>query len=560
MASLKLDYTRYYRYHALVEALENFCLDHPELTRLFSLGKSSGGRDLWCMELTNHATGKAEEKAGFYLDGNTHAGEVAGSMACLYTIDYLLSNYGEDTQATWLLDHKTFYIIPRVSPDGAEFYLTTPYTVRSSDKEFTFPAYADPSGLVGADLDGDGLILQMRVRDDLTGSMKISEKDPRLMIKRRPDDFGGAYYNVYTEGTINQYNGYEIKMAPNKWGLDFNRNYPINWKPPYLQNGAGPRPNSEPETQAITDFLLKQKNLAGCLYYHTAGGEHLRAFCIDTDDKMNPDDLTMYTAIGSMATGFTDYPVKSLFADYCDYQPQWGTFLDMTFTYIGMFSYATELWDLLGRAGMKNLTYAKMMKMTPAEQEEMQLKLLKWNDDVMAGDCFIAWHEFEHPQFGKVEIGGWNPKFGRQNPPAKLLQEECHKNMLFSLSFAAATPGLAVRDLTAEKISEGIYQISGCVENTGFMPTSGTLQAVATKMAATVKATLSGGQVLQGEAELDLGHLKGHGNSGGGYGNVSGSGSRKKVAWIIQADAGSKICVTALAPRAGKAVGELVLA
>lgn len=559
MASLKLDYTRYYRYHALVEALENFCLEHPELTRLFSLGKSSGGRDIWCIELTNHATGKGDEKSGFYLDGNTHAGEVTGSMACLYTIDYLLCNYGKNEQATWLLDHKTFYVIPRVSPDGAEFYLTTPYTVRSSDKEFTFPDYADPSGLVGTDLDGDGLILQMRVRDDATGTMKISEKDPRLMIKRRPDDFGGIYYHVYTEGTINQYNGYEIKMAPNKWGLDFNRNYPINWKPPYLQNGAGPRPNSEPETKAISDFLLSQKNLAGCLYYHTAGGEHLRALCIDTDDKMNPDDLSMYTAIGTMATSFTGYPVKGLYADYCDYQPQWGTFLDMTFTYLGLFSYATELWDLLGRAGMKDLTYAKMMKMTPAEQEEMQLKLLKWNDDVMDGDCFIAWHEFDHPQLGKVEIGGWNPKFGRQNPPTRLLREECHKNMLFSLSFAASTPSLAVHELTAEKISEGIYKISGCVENTGFMPTSGTLQAVTTKMAATVKVTLCGGEVMQGDAEIDLGHLKGHGNSGGGYGNVSGGGARRKVEWIIKSAIGSKVFVTAYAPRTGIACAELVL-
>ena len=76
VAPLKLDYTRYYRYHALVEALENFCLEFPKLTKLTSLGKSSGGRDLWCIELTNHETGAAECKPGFYLDGNTHAGEV----------------------------------------------------------------------------------------------------------------------------------------------------------------------------------------------------------------------------------------------------------------------------------------------------------------------------------------------------------------------------------------------------------------------------------------------------------------------------------------------------
>ena len=553
VAPLKLDYTKYYRYHALVEALENFCLEFPKLTKLYSLGKSSGGRDLWCIELTNQETGAAECKPGFYLDGNTHAGEVTGSMACLYTIDYLLHNYGEDKQVTWLLDNKSFYVIPRVSPDGAEFYLTTPYTVRSSDKEYTFPDYADPSGLSGEDLDGDGNILQMRVRDDVTGTLKISEKDPRLMIPRSPDDFGGEYYHVYTEGTIKGYDGYEIKMAPNRWGLDFNRNYPINWRPPHVQNGAGPRPNSEPETAAISDFLLRQKNLAACLYYHTSGGEHLRGLCIDTDDKMNPADLAMYKALGQRGTDYTGYPVKSLFVDYTNRVPQWGTFLDMTFTYLGMFSYATELWDLMGRAGVKDGSWMKISKMTPAEQEDVQLKLLKWNDEVMQGECFVDWHVYDHPQLGNVEIGGWTPKFGRQNPPAKLLQEECHKNMLFSLAFAAAMPGLSVSDLKADKVSENVYRITGKVENIGFMPTSGSIQAETNKTAAPVKVSICGGEVLQGEAETEVGHLKGYGSTAGGYMNVSGAGSRKKLEWLIRASIGDCITIHAYAPRAGRA-------
>jgi murein tripeptide amidase MpaA len=559
VAPLKLDYTRYYRYHAMVEALENFCLEFPQLTNLYSLGRSTEGREIWCIELTNKETGVADCKPGFYLDGNTHAGEVTGSMACLYTIDYVLNNYGKDDKVTWLMDNKAMYVIPRVSPDGAEFYLTTPYTVRSSNKEYTFPHYADPEGLVPEDLNGDGHILQMRVRDDVTGNMKKSETDPRVMVQRAPDDFGGEYYHIYTEGYIKGYDGYEIKMAPNRWGLDFNRNYPINWRPPNVQPGAGPRPISEPETAAIIDFLIRQKNLNACLYYHTSGGEHLRGLCVDTDDKMNPADLEMYKALGQRGTDHTGYPVKSLFVDYTNKVPQWGTFLDTTFTYLGMFSYATELWDMPGRAGIKDASWKRPWRMNAKEQEEYQLTLMKWNDEQMDGEVFVDWMEFDHPQLGKVELGGWLPKFGRQNPPAKLLQDEIHKNMLFSLAFAASLPGLAVNTLKAEKVAEDVYKVSAKVENTGYLPTSGSIQAANNKIASPVKVCICGGEIVQGECEVDIGHLKGHGNSAGGYMNISGGGSAKKVEWIIKAPAGSCITISAQADRAGQAQASITL-
>lgn len=49
-------------------------------------------------------------------------------MCAMHTIDYLVTNYGTDDEVTKLLDEKTFYVIPRVTPDGAEKYLSTPYS------------------------------------------------------------------------------------------------------------------------------------------------------------------------------------------------------------------------------------------------------------------------------------------------------------------------------------------------------------------------------------------------------------------------------------------------
>src|SRR5579884_443127 len=132
------DFTCYYRYDELVEHLRSLVEARPHLAAMESIGKSYAGRDLWLVTLTNTAIGPAQEKPGYWIDGNTHAGEVAGSTACLYTIWRYLNDYGSDPRVTDLLDHQTTYILPRLCPDGAELYLTTPALLRSSVRHYPY--------------------------------------------------------------------------------------------------------------------------------------------------------------------------------------------------------------------------------------------------------------------------------------------------------------------------------------------------------------------------------------------------------------------------------------
>eukprot|EP01051_Picozoa_sp_SAG22_P010476 SAG22_NODE_946_length_6371_cov_12.683833_4_plen_77_part_00 len=65
-------------------------------------------------------------------DGNTHAGEVTGCQACLNLIHRLLTDYAAgDARTKQLLGSSTIYVLPRLCADGAELYLTTPFTCRS---------------------------------------------------------------------------------------------------------------------------------------------------------------------------------------------------------------------------------------------------------------------------------------------------------------------------------------------------------------------------------------------------------------------------------------------
>src|ERR687895_513196 len=180
---MKTNFDAYLRYGELTRALHALAEEHPRFCKVESIGKSYEGREIWLAELTNAETGPADDKPAFWVDGNTHAGEVTGSMAALYLIEHLLQNYGSDDLVNRLLDEQAFYVLPRLSPDGAERYLTTPHTLRSNPRPWPEPE-PEP-GLQPEDVNGDGHVLQMRVEDE-HGEWRVSEGDDRLMVPRAP--------------------------------------------------------------------------------------------------------------------------------------------------------------------------------------------------------------------------------------------------------------------------------------------------------------------------------------------------------------------------------------
>ena len=114
------------------------------------------------------ATGDALEKPGFYVDGNIHGSEVTASVTALYFAWSLLSGHGEDEALTRLVDETTFYIIPAVSPDGVELVLSNAGIVRSGTR--MYPHEEERDGLHAEDIDGEGLLLSMRIEDEVCWS------------------------------------------------------------------------------------------------------------------------------------------------------------------------------------------------------------------------------------------------------------------------------------------------------------------------------------------------------------------------------------------------------
>jgi murein tripeptide amidase MpaA len=143
--------------------------------------------------------------------------------------------------------------------------------------------------------------------------------------------------------------------------------------------------------------------------------------------------------------------------------------------------------------------------------EVASLKMLSWNDRELGGDGFVSWKPFDHPQLGRVELGGWKTKFTVQNPPPKFLRAECEKLSRFALSHAASAPHLLTH-LETEELAQGLRRIELVVENAGYLPTHVTRVAADKKLARPVEVRIElpqGARLVSGEREVELGHLAG---------------------------------------------------
>jgi murein tripeptide amidase MpaA len=554
-------FDRFYRYDELTEILQGWAEERPELYKLASIGKSYEGRDIWLATVTNFETGPDLEKPAFLIEANIHAIEVTGATAALHLIDRLLSGYGKEERITRVLDTRAFYVIPRLSPDGAELALADrPRFIRSSTRPW--PLFDEQDGLYEEDLDGDGRILMMRMPDP-NGSWKPHADDPRMMVRRDAVDEGGTYYRMLWEGRIRNFDGVTIKVAPPLEGLDLNRNFPMEWAVEGEQHGAGPYPTSEPEIRAMVQAIVDRPNITGHIAYHTFSGVHLRPYGGYPDDHYPTNDLRTYQLIGEEATKLTGYPAISVFHDF-KYHPKQtikGSAHDWLYDHLGVISWTTEFWSPQRRAGIDEYQYIDWLRDHSVEDD---LKLLRWSDEQLDGKGYVDWYPFEHEQLGQVELGGWDLMHCWANVPQQFLEEEIAPHSELAIWHLLISPRLEIRSLDVEALGEDNWLVRLVVENTGWLPTSVSEKAVERKAVRELEAEIllpDGAKVIGGERKATLGQLDGrvHRRSLIWWENDDATSDRAKAEWVVEAPAGSTVTVEARHQRAGALRRELTL-
>ncbi len=557
----ELSFSHYFTNPELDQILQNWVQTYPNLVTVQAIGESFEKKPIWLITLTNHQTGSDDEKPAVWLDANIHATEVAGTTTLLRIAHTLLSGYGQDPQATRILDQAVYYIVPRVNPDGAALALADkPRFIRSGVRPYPWPEV--DHGLHEEDIDQDGRILQMRVQDP-NGDWKISTLNPRLLEKRGPAEQAGVYYRLLPEGRIEQFDGVTVKIAAQPEGLDFNRNFPFEWRGEGEQEGAGPFPTSESETRALVDFIVRHPNINIAITYHTFSRVILRCFSTKADDTLETDDLWVYKKIGQIGTELTGYRCVSTFHDF-KYHPKevtTGGFDDWLYDHLGMYAFTIELWDLPDEAGIKERKFIEWYRDHPHTDD---LKILEWVDVHTDRTGFVDWYAFDHPQLGKVELGGWDQMYTWRNPPVHLMGAEAERNTRFAITLGDLLPRLEVHSLKVEPLGDQTYSIRLAVENSGFLPTYTSEQGKKRKAVRPVRVEIeppAGVHLLHGKPRVELGHLEGRSNKldPDGLWGVSPTDNRAWTEWVVQSKPGAKVKLLIKSERAGSIDREVEL-
>lgn len=513
LPAYELNFHRNHLNDEVVAYLKWVAKTYPHITRLHTIGKSYLGKDLFVLEITNQTDGKPLEKPGFWIDGNMHSSEVMGAEVCLKQIDTMVKRYGEDPFITRIVDTRTTYIMPKFNPDGSDHYLTKPDGMRSSVRLYD----DDGDGLYDEDppedLNGDGYITLMRVRDE-TGPWRTSPEDPRLMVRAKEDEKGE--WRVYSEGIDNDGDGRFNEDGVG--GLDLNRNWPSQWQQEHVQRRAGPYPLSEPETRAVADFLFAHPNITGIVNHHMAGNflyrppSH-RIFNPVTGEEefFPPGDEAVYQVFGNKYSELiNNQPVRKVFGRGGPprHGAIWGVMMDWAYYHYGVFSWVPEMGSL-----HHFCDYDEDGRVT-------ELERLRWNDTEMDGRIFMEWETYDHPQLGEVEIGGfinkrWDPEHQRYTNlmtlPHPFYFDLLEKHTQWNLYLISMSPFARITDVEVAPGEAGYFKISAFIQNQGYLPTNVTQQAIRNETAKTVKAVISlaGAELAMGRETIDLGHLSG---------------------------------------------------
>ncbi|MBL9033027.1 MAG: hypothetical protein JNM80_15120 [Phycisphaerae bacterium] len=281
---------------ARVQALAK---QHPLLIDTTTIGTSRQGRPIVVMRVTNRGPRAddgppppaPEHRPALLIVAGLDGRHLVGADVAMGLAEELATKHAGP------LHRATVYIVPCLNPDARAWTLDGKHPKMDFGRGQS-PIDADRDRRTSEDgaedLDGDGVVTLMRVRDPSPGSGLRAEFviDPdNAAIVRRPDPAKGERASValLAEGIDNDGDGRfnEDGIGGSAGGgVDLDRNFPYRW--PEFADGAGPFPLSEPETRALADWMLKAQNIAAVVVY--GPGDSIVA--LPEAGKLEPDGTT----------------------------------------------------------------------------------------------------------------------------------------------------------------------------------------------------------------------------------------------------------------------------
>ncbi len=204
------------------------------------------------------------------------------------------------------------------------------------------------------------------------------------------------------------------------------------------------------------NFVMKHPNIAAGQSFHNEGGMILRGPGAAEDlVTYSAADIQVYDVLGKK--GEEIIPGYKYLVVYKDLYSVFGGELDWFYGGRGIYTFSNELWT------------PYQMFNSDATRQQNDETTFKFDHYLLFKDAFVEWHAYNHPQYGKIEIGGCKKNFIRVHP-GFLLESDAHRNMAFTVYHAYHTPKLQIDSVIEKSLGDGLTEVTAVVSNKRLMP------------------------------------------------------------------------------------------
>jgi len=214
------------------------------------------GRAIWRARI---GSGDAAEGALLLVAGLDGRHQIGVELA----LRHVESMADDATRTSELLRDRTIYVVPEMCPAGSASQDSSPQRTRA-----TAPGQSDSDrdGLIGEDLgddlDGDGVLRQVRILDP-DGTYAVAPSASGLLYKANAVEDELGTWRLLSEGRDDD--GDENWNEEEDGGVWLAQNFPHGYE--WFARGRGMHQVSEVETRAIGDFLGAHPEVGAVLVY-----------------------------------------------------------------------------------------------------------------------------------------------------------------------------------------------------------------------------------------------------------------------------------------------------
>ena len=539
-------------HRALAASLASTVQGHAAQATVLTIATSPGGRIIQAIRIG--AGADVASRPALLVVANAYGPHLVGSEIVLTVAQRLLQAYDHDSATTKLLNSTTIWLIPRLNPDAAEGLLGALKWERTGNglaADDDRDQQIDEDG--PDDLDGNGLITMMRVTDP-NGEWVADSAEPGLLRRADPAKGEvGQYRLVGMEGKDDDGDTRFNEDAAG--GTDINRNFAYNYQ--HHGANAGLFSFSAAETRGFADFLIAHPEIAAV--YVIGPQDNLLTPWTNRPSMGIADPQGNRSPEGTSAGGQLNSILKADEATFADAARRFqkttglakgpsgaaaaGDVLSFLYYDFGRWAFGSRGWwvpevarDTTARAASGGRPPATTGSTDPLSDDRNALRWFRAN----RVEAFVPWAKVTVAgETRTTEVGGFKPG-ALLNPPAgEQFDSTMARQQRFIVELAEMLPRLALRDVRAEAVGEGVWRISAEVANDGALPTSTALGArMRNPRGMRVDLDPKGGSILSGQKVQVLPP-------------IAGGGRSTHLEWTVAAPRGGSVLLTAGSPVTG---------